>query len=178
MQREQRALGLLNVIGGILVLASYAYALAISPDVRSALWGGVPEGARSLYTLNMLLAAAGYFPFTWLFVIRTRPAELRAASGAPYGLLFLLYALVLIPSALWLPLTARMVETPGPGLWLSIRIVLFLVAVGATGLLVVALRFARARGGALPWLAFAGTVPFFTQTALLDALVWPATYPH
>jgi len=171
-------LAALNVVGGVLVLVSYVFAFGFAPEVRGALWGGVPESWRPVYTVNMLLAAAGYFPFTWLFVLRTRPAELLAATGVPYAGLGLLYGLVLIPSALWLPLTAQMLADPSPGRWIAVRATLFAVALGATGLLWLALRLARARGGAARWAAFAGTLPFFTQTAILDALVWPAWFPH
>ena len=91
-------------------------------------------------------------------------------------LIFACYAAVLIPSALWLPLTALHIEEPSPVLWASIRAVLFFVGAGSTGLVLVTLRLARRLGGA-SWLAFAGTLPFWLQTAVLDALVWPAFYP-
>lgn len=177
MHRQQRALALLNVVGGIAVLGSYLYAFSYSSELRSGLWGGVPESLRPVYTANMLLAAAGYFPLTWLLLFRTTPDDFEAATRIPYAAILLLYALVLIPSALWLPMTAAMLQSPGPLLWAGIRIVLALVGVGTTGLLVSSLRFARARPGAPGWLAVLGAIPFFTQTAILDALIWPAYYP-
>ena len=178
MPRPNLALALLNVVGGIAVLGSYAYAFTVSSEVRGALWGGVPEPLRPVYTANMLLAAAGYFPFTALFVLRTTPAEFRKITGFGYGALLALYALVLLPSAAWLPMTASMVASPDPQLWVGIRLVLAAVALGAAGILAVAVQYARKRGCKTSWAAVAGAVPFFTQTALLDALVWPAYYPH
>lgn len=177
MPRPNLALALLNVVGGVAVLGSYVAAFTGSPDFQSGLWGGVPESLRSLYTVNMLLAAAGYFPFTWLFVVRTRPDAFRATTGFGYALLFVLYALVLIASALWLPLTARMLLEPDAQLWFWIRVVLALVGVGSTGILLLSFRFALRRGGAANWAAAIGAIPFFTQTALLDALIWPAYFP-
>ncbi len=177
MQRQQWQLALLNVLGGIAVIGSYLYAFSYSAELRGGLWGGVPTGMQPLYTINMLLAAAGYFPFTWLFVFKTQPAELRATAGAPYALLFVLYALVLIPSAMWLPMTARMLLEPGAALWWSIRLVLALVGIGAAGILILAFRSAQSRRDALGWCAAIGSIPFFTQTAILDALIWPAYYP-
>jgi hypothetical protein len=173
MQERAVRLAALNVAGGVAVLASYAWGVVLEPALRTGLWGGVPESLRGLYTVNMLLAAAGYFPFTFLLVFRAPPDALRDARVPPAAV-FWLYALVLIPSALWLPLTARMIEAPSPALWLAIRAVLAAVGIGAAGLLVVLVRMARARGGALRWAAVAGAVPFFTQTAILDAIVWPA----
>jgi len=178
MPRPNLALGLLNVFGGIAVLGSYVAAFTGSSDFQDGLWGGVPASLRSLYTVNMLLAAAGYFPFTWLFVVRTRPDAFHAITGFRYALLFGLYALVLIASALWLPMTARMLLAPDPQLWGWIRIVLALVGIGATGILLLAFRFALTRGGAANWAAAIGAIPFFTQTAVLDALIWPAYFPR
>jgi hypothetical protein len=178
MPRPNLALALLNVLGGIAVLGSYVAAFTGSADFKDGLWGGVPESLRPVYTVNMLLAAGGYFPFTWLFVRKTTPAEFRAVTGAPYALLFALYAMVLIASALWLPMTARMIASPDPQLWFEIRFVLALVGLGAAGILLVAFRYAARRGGAASWAAALGAIPFFVQTALLDALVWPAFFPR
>jgi hypothetical protein len=174
VERERKLLAALNVAGGIAVLASYAWGVALAPALRTGLWGGVPESLRGLYTANMLLAAAGYFPFTYALLFATTPDRFRREARAPYRVLHLLYALVLGPSALWLPLTAAMIEAPSEALWLAIRAVLAAVAVGALGLLALLVRVARARRDALGWSAVAGAVPFVTQTAILDALVWPA----
>ncbi|RIK94813.1 MAG: hypothetical protein DCC71_23110 [Proteobacteria bacterium] len=174
MQPHATRLAVLNVLGGLAVLGSYAWGVALAPALRTGLWGGVPEELRGLYTVNMLLAAAGYFPFTWLLLFRMPPERLRSDAGVSPRAVFALYALVLIPSALWLPLTAQMIEAPSPALWIAIRAVLAAVGVGAAGLLLVLVRLARARGGALRWAAVAGALPFFTQTAILDAIVWPA----
>jgi hypothetical protein len=178
MSRPNLALAGLNVLGGIAVLGSYVFAFTGSSDFQDGLWGGVPASLRSLYTGNMLLAAAGYFPFTWLFVVRTTPDEFRATTGLPYAMLFGVYALVLIPSALWLPMTARMLLAPDPQLWFWIRVVLALVGIGSTGILLLSFRFAGSRGGVVSWAAAIGSIPFFVQTAILDAIVWPIYYPH
>ena len=178
MSRPNLALAVLNVFGGIAVLGSYVSAFAGSSDFQDGLWGGVPASLRALYTANMLLAATGYFPFTWLFVRKTTATEFRAITGFPYVLLLALYALVLIPSALWLPMTAKMLLAPDPQLWFWIRVVLALVGIGSTGILLVAFRFALTRGGAENWAAAIGAIPFFTQTAVLDALIWPAYFPR
>jgi len=62
---QQLTLGLINVVGGILVLGSYAHGLITHPASRDAIWGGVPETIKPLYTANMLFAAAGYLAFTY-----------------------------------------------------------------------------------------------------------------
>ena len=176
MHPEQKRLAALHAAGGLLVLGSYFLAFSGSPELRAGLWGGVPESLRPVYTVNMLLAAAGYFPFTLLLVFATRPED-GLPGGRSYRLLHGLYALILLPSALWLPLTARMLAAPSAGLWAAIRIDLALVGLGATGLLFLLWAIARQRRDALGWAAFAGILPFWLQTAVLDAIVWPAFAP-
>ena len=71
----RRSLLWLIAIGGSAVLASYL--LVLDPAVGGRLWGGLPEGRiRDLYTVNMLLAAIGFFPATWLLAFST-PASAR-----------------------------------------------------------------------------------------------------
>jgi hypothetical protein len=174
MNTRKRALVALNLIGGIAVLTSYVVGVAnVSGD---ALWGGVPESLTPLYTVNMFLAAGGYFFFTYYIVFRLDEAQTRIADRFGYSLFLVLYALVLIPSAAWLPLTGMMLENPSTLLWATIRLVLFLVGAGSLGLVASLLQLGpqAPRGRTL---AIAGLVPFCLQTVLLDALVWPAFFP-
>jgi hypothetical protein len=170
----RRSLLALNLVGGAAVLASYALGLRALPG--DLLWGGVPAGMRPLYSANMLLAAAGYFLFTPYVLFRLDPETTRVAGRFGYRAFHLLYALVLLPSALWLPLTAHALAQPGPAAWAAVRIALALVALGSLGLLaaLLALPAGAPRGRHL---AVAGLVPFCLQTAVLDALVWPALLP-
>lgn len=173
---DARRLAWLNALGGAAVLASYAWGFVGRPEAMGALWGGIPEAARGLYTANMFLAAAGYFAFTPFVLFRLPPERTRIAGGFGYRLFLALYALVLLPSALWLPLTFLAVGDPGGWLFWLVRLDLAAVAVGSLGLLaaLIGLRAPRpARGRAL---AVAGLVPFCLQTAALDAVVWPAFF--
>lgn len=166
----------INVLGGVAVLASYAWGALARPEVMGALWGGVPEAARGLYTLNMFAAAAGYFLFTPYILLRLDPSAARIAGRFGYGSFSLLYSLVLLPSALWLPLTAAMVAQPSALLWWTIRLDLALVGLGSLGLAASLLGLGP---DAPPGrrLALLGLLPFCLQTAILDAVVWPAFYP-
>ncbi|MGH0035776.1 MAG: hypothetical protein ACQGVK_12190 [Myxococcota bacterium] len=177
MDPRQRNLAILNLVGGTAVLGSYGLAFAMSPDIRSGLWGGVPEAWRGFYTVCMLLAATGYFPFTFLWIFRTDPAGYRGPGGLGYGAVVAFYAAVLLPSAAWLPLTALLLDDFSTPLWWLVRGVLFAVGLGASGLVVLCAARARQEGGALRWAAFAGTLPFWVQTAWLDAVIWPAYFP-
>jgi hypothetical protein len=172
-----RRLVWLNVVGGSAVLASYAWGFLAHPETAGALWGGIPEAVRPLYTLNMLLAAAGYFLFTPFVLFRLPPETTEIAGGFGYGIFHGLYALVLFPSAAWMPLTFLALETPDSAILWLVRLALALAAVGSLGLLAALLALVEPRAPRGRGLAVAGLVPFCLQTAVLDAVVWPAYFP-
>jgi hypothetical protein len=176
MHPKRRSLLWLNALGGAAVLLSYAWGLGSSAQLDASLWGGVPESARWIYTLNMILAAVGYFLFTPYILFRLSPDTTRIAGRFRYGLFHILYGLVLLPSALWLPLTAHLIGQPGAVAWFLVRIDLALVALGSVGLLasLLALPSDAPRGRAR---AVVGLIPFCLQTAVLDAIVWTVLFP-
>ena len=172
--RSRRLFLALNALGGLAVLGSYAHGLTgPAPD---RLWGGVPEGLKPLYTASMLAAAVGYFPMTLYVLFGLDPQRTRV-GGFGWHVFPALYALVLVPSALWLPLTGAMLDAPSGGLWLAVRGVLALVGIGSVGV-AAAVAVARPPGPRLARIAaLAGAAAFVFQTAVLDALVWPAYFP-
>jgi hypothetical protein len=87
------------------------------------------------------------------------------------------YLLILVPSALWMPLTFRMLEAPSLGLWIAIRLVLGLVGLGSVGFLAALVGMRDSRSPVGRALAIVGAIAFVVQTAILDALVWPAYFP-
>jgi hypothetical protein len=125
----------------------------------------------------MFLAAAGFFPMTWALGLRGDPASIRFLGGRGFGTLFPLYGLVLVPSALWLPLTFVFADSPSTFMWWAVRVDLLLVGIGAVGLLAAVLTVRPRPHPALHVLAVVGALAFTLQTAVLDALVWPAYYP-
>lgn len=167
----------LNLIGGIAVLASYAWGLLSFPETRGEIWGGIPDSMRSLYTTSMLTAAGGYFFFTGYLLLQVDPVKLNTQGPIRFSLINWFYLLVLAPSALWLPLTFSMISAPGLFLWLMIRLVLTLTAIGSLGLLYAIVRLRREGHPVFFWLALAGILAFNLQTTVLDALVWTAYYP-
>lgn len=168
---------IINVLGGTAVLGSYVHGLTNNPELRGPLWGGVPEALQPIYTISMLLAALGYFPFTYVVAFRVDPDRARVAGGFGFDAFNVLYALILAPSALWMPLTFAMLAQPNPTLWLMIRIVLALVGMGSVALIVALVTLQPRPSRAWHVAAIVGAVAFAVQTALLDALVWPAYFP-
>lgn len=173
MHPKRRTFVWINVIGGLAVLGSYAWGIGSHPETRNDVWGGVPGSLQGLYTVNMLLAATGYMFFTGFVFLRLDPTEARVGAR-DFGVFNRLYGVILVGSALWMPLTFALLESPSLLLWWIIRLDLLAVGVASLGLLV-ALR--RVKPGPAPWPAVTGAVFFCLQTAVLDALIWPAYFP-
>jgi hypothetical protein len=165
-----------TALGGTAVLASYAWFLIAHPDLGSEFWGGVPAWMKPGYVVSMLLAATGFFAFT-RFLFRRSAAQVEVAGHYGYGIFKWIYALILVPSALWMPLTFFMIEGPSPALWFSIRLTLAAVGVGSLLMIAALFRLRPRASGTSFRLAVAGSLAFAFQTAVLDALVWPAFFP-
>jgi hypothetical protein len=177
MHTQQLTLGLINVVGGILVLGSYAYGLITHPANRDAIWGGVPETIKPLYTTNMLIAAAGYLAFTYFVLFRLHPDNAQLANISGYKVFYIVYAFILLFSALWMPLTYAALGHPGSSLYYwAVRLVLAIVGLASLALLGVLLSLHSSESSPTYWLAIAGSVFFCIQTAALDGVVWSAYF--
>lgn len=169
---------LINIVGGIAVLGSYVIGFVREPVLRSQLWGNVPDSLRPVYTAFMFLAAAGYFFFTTYLLRYVGPGDVKLFGRYGMEMAIALYLLILIPSALWMPLTFSMLENPSNAQWLKVRLDLFAVGGASMALLIGLLTATGEAGGTHYWLAVTGTGAFTVQTLLLDALIWPAYFPH
>lgn len=177
MHPQRRAMLWINLLGGFAVIGSYAHGLLTHPLTRGDAWGDVPAALVPLYTVNMLLAAVGYFLFTHFVFFRLDPERSRIAGRFGFGAFNVLYVLILIPAALWMPLTFAMLDDPGAGLWIAIRGVLAITGLASMGLF---LSIATVRPHEAPRsrrVALVGCAAFCLQTAILDALVWPIYFP-
>lgn len=159
------------------MLASYLRGVLGPPEEIAGIWGGVPESLRPTYSISMLVAAAGYFPFTSYILLALDPAEVRIGSRFGYRVFHALYAPILFLSAAWLPLTAQMLAAPSAPLWWAIRTLL--LGVGVASLALFPALWSAAPRGPRAWLALSllGLAGFSFQTAVLDALLWTAWYP-
>ena len=177
MHPQKRRMAWIVLLGGAIVLASYACSLGVDPATQAGLWGGVPPGLLPVYVTSMALATAGFFAFTYFLLFRADPDRARIAGRFGFGLFEGLYVLILAPSALWLPLTSAMVQQPSSLLWLGIRLVLAVVGLASVALLLALLSLRPRQPVSAYWLAVAGSVTFCIQTAILDLFVWTALFP-
>jgi hypothetical protein len=174
MSKEKKSLLLVNILGGIAVIGSYIWGLLTHPGSGNMLWGNIPAGLVPVYTVNMFLAATGYLCFTAFVIFFLDPSKTQINIRAGYKGFLVLYLLILVPSALWMPLTYLMLDNPSSLLWFAIRLVLLLVGVGGLGMLS-ALLSLRPRTR-LNLVAFIGCIFFCIQVVLLDAFIWPAFF--
>jgi len=172
MHSKKKAWLAINAIGGVAVLGSYAHGLVTHPETRGQLWGSMPPELQAVYNVTMWLAAAGYVFFSYVFLVQTDADEVRFGRFG-FGLINGLYALIMVASALWLPLTFAWLEAPTDALWLAIRVDLFGVAAGSIGLMIALFTMRPRAEGRTGVLALLGLLFFSLQTAFLDPVVWP-----
>jgi hypothetical protein len=97
MHPQKKYMLWINILGGIAVLGSYAWGFITHPDAGNALWGGVPQWLRIIYTSNKLLAAFGYLSFTifLLFFLDIETARIDTSAG--FKAFNVLYTAILTP---------------------------------------------------------------------------------
>jgi hypothetical protein len=166
---------IINILGGSAVIGSYIWGLG-RPGAVDALWGGVPESIRPYYTAGMLLAAAGYFAFTYFILLRMDPAKTKVFGCCDARIFHLLYVGILVPSALWMPATFWAIENSGVLAVWAVRGVLILVALFSLGLLAALLGTRPRNPGWALTLAVIGAALFCVQTVILDAFVWGTAF--
>jgi hypothetical protein len=174
---NQKTLGWIILWGGLAVVGSYAFAGLAYPSSLPTLWGNVPSSLLPIYTANMFLGAAGFFAYSFFVLYRLDPSETKIFNRAGYSLFYWIYLGILIPSALWTPLALQMLEEPSTALWLLIRVVLAITGLSSLALFAALITLKPRQSGWAYGLAVAGSVFFCFQTAVLDALVWPAFFP-
>jgi len=167
---------LINILCGSAVIGSYLLGLGGRPGAADALWGGIPPSLRPFYSAGMLLAAAGYFLFTYFLLVRMDPSKATVFGCCDARIFHLLYLGMLIPSALWMPATFWAIENPSTVAVWVVRGVLILVAIFSSGLLAALLGTKPREPAWAHALAVIGSVFFCVQTVLLDAIVWGSSF--
>ncbi len=118
------------------------------------------------------MGAVGFFAYSFFILFKLNPDDTRIYVALGYEIFNFLYLAILIPSALWLPLTFLAVQNNNSVvLWLA-RLDLVIVAV-ASILLLLALLYTQPRQPMWAYrLALVGSIFFCIQTVLLDAILW------
>ncbi len=176
MTAPQIILLVINIIGGSAVIGSYVYGLNAQSGGADVLWGGVPANIRPVYGISMILSALGYFAIIYYIFFRLEPSEISIVGISGFTLFYVLFLLILIPSAFWMPLTNVYVDNPSTTTWVLVRTVLAIVGLASIALLWAFLALDGKVTGISYWLAVAGSGYFAFHTAILDAIVWAALF--
>ena len=173
MHSKTKTLLFINLVGGPAVLGSYVYGIMSYPHTAHLLWGDVPEAVIPFYTANMFVAAAGYLLFTWFVLFRIPPDSTTVLGRYGYGYFSVATAVILLFSAIWMPLTLWVMDHSRPDLLVLVQMVLMASAIGSI-MMTVGLCKAQPVANGWGWrLALIGALAFCSQTVVLDALVWP-----
>lgn len=182
MTISRQKIRLFTAICGVNVLLSYLYGLSHAQD-RLGLWGGVPEAWRLPITCCMFLAAAGFLTYWWIALFQWTEETIGSlrwpwalADGQGTRRLISAYALLLLPSALWMETTIYHMEQPSS--WSAV-LPITMLTLAALGAILLALLANTARqdnisgakamsiGGALVCL----------QVVINDWIVWTLLFP-
>jgi hypothetical protein len=166
----------INIIGGAAVIGSYIYGLNAQPAGANILWGGVPVNIRPIYSVSMILAALGYFAFIYFIFFRLVPSEVLFGERFGFSLFYVIFLAILIPSALWMPLTNIYVGNPSTGMWITIRTVLLVVGLASIALVWALLNLQTKTPVISYWLAVVGSGYFAFHTVILDAIIWATLF--
>lgn len=178
MATQQIVLLIINILGGIAVIGSYFIGLSGQTGAANALWGGVHTNVRPVYGISMILSALGYFAFIYFILFRLTPSEVSIAGRFGYNLFYVIFLVMLIFSAFWMPLTKSYVSNPSTITWIGIRAVLVLVGLGSIALAWALISLPTKVPAIAYWLAVVGSCYFAFHTAILDAVVWAALFKH
>lgn len=166
----------INIVGGIAVIGSYIFGLGGQSGGANVLWGGVPTSIRPVYTISMIISALGYFAFIYYILFRIHPEDVVIWNRLGFGIFFVIFLLILIPSAFWMPLTNSYVSNPSTGLWIAVRGVLAVVGLASIALAWALLSLGTKVHPVSYWAAVTGSIYFAFHTAILDAVIWAALF--
>jgi hypothetical protein len=103
------------------------------------------------------------------------PPDVIIADRFGFNLFFIIFVLILGPSAAWMPLSRVYLDKPTAGNWAVVRATLLVVGLASVELVWALFALESGRGVAF-WLAAVGSCYFAFHTLILDALVWAALF--
>lgn len=172
MNTQQILFLIINIVGGPLVLLSYVIGLKAGKSA-DILWGGTPKRIRGVYTISMLISAISFLIASIFIFLIMNNSDIQLPYSLSIGVFNILYAVLLLCSAIWIPLVNVMVNKPSILVWLSIRLGLILVGLSALGIFILLLGIVPQQVGFLYWISVIGMGIFFIHTGILDAFLWP-----
>ena len=118
---------LVNVIGVVAVIGGYAWCLGTYPEHREALWGGVHGTLRSIFTLSMIPAAAGYLTFCYATIFQGGAMTFDKDAVVGAKTIVIIATVFLASAAMWMPSSIAYIRI-GEGAWWFVCVVSLWVA--------------------------------------------------
>jgi len=160
---------LVNLILGFAVILSYIWGLVYYPEYGSALWGKVETNNIPYIIFSMLLAAVGYFVFSFYFL---NYKKFQTFNTLEYLYILSLYIVILFFSALWMPLSIGFINTNN-NLFLILDLVsLYLVGISSLLLTIFLIQDKSLRRKLIWKLSVLGGFQFTFHTLIIDAIYW------
>ncbi|MDD5338042.1 MAG: hypothetical protein PHG35_01325 [Dehalococcoidales bacterium] len=176
MHMQQWILLAIMAAGGVAVIGSYIQGFKAHSGGSEVLWGGVKGRLRILNYVTMLLAVIGFFAFSYWLFFQINPDNAQIGGRIGYWIYYVIFLLILIPSALWMPLTFAYMKKPSFARWIGVRLALALVGIGSLALLWAIICATPRDANVAYWFAVGGAAAFSLQTAVMDMLIWPALF--
>jgi len=183
MEIKRETIRMTLYVLGPMVLASYVIGV-YRMDNPELLWGGIPESWQPLNVVCMFIATIGFLIMWWNFLYRWDAAAVETVqwpwtSGNDGGhtRLLIAFLLILIPSCLWLELTAFHIRTDYSWTkWLVIGNLL-LVCLGniLLGMFALSAHRNKIQPGTI-W-PIIGAMMFAIQVIINDGILWNLKYP-
>jgi hypothetical protein len=178
MEIQKLVFLLVNLVGGVAVIGSYFAGIRSQPSSVKRLWGKVTPAVKRMYMSMMPLAAAGYIIFACFILFQLDAGKALVGITFGFEIFSVIFVCILLPSALWMPLSLKVVKTQDKRLWSAVRIVLFTVGLASLALLVSLLALNQREPAWFYWSAVAGAIVFFIQTGIIDAFIWPVLFKN
>tara|TARA_B100001123_G_C15224287_1_gene992567 strand:- start:335 stop:862 length:528 start_codon:yes stop_codon:yes gene_type:complete len=160
---------LVNLILGFAVILSYIWGLVYYPEYGSALWGKVETNNIPYIIFSMMLAAVGYFVFSFYFL---KYKKFQTFNTLEYLYILSLYIVILFFSALWMPLSIGFINTNNNFFLILDLVSLYLVGISSLLLTIFLIQDKSLRRKLIWKLSVLGGFQFTFHTLIIDAIYW------
>ena len=182
MEITRQLVLIFTFVFGPLVLASYVYGISHA-DKPQDLWGGIPLSWQAYIVPFMFIAAAGFLIYWWIVFFQF-DQDTFSSLHWPWGYsdgngairLLLAYALVLIPSALWLEST--LFHLSNNYSWTPVLVIGILMMVAIGNIMLGLLAYGAYQDGVNgSGLMIIGAVMLGIQCIVNDCIIWSLKFP-
>jgi hypothetical protein len=175
--RIQTQFLLVNIIGGILVLGGYIFALMSHPTTRNELWGGVPENLRLWITAFMFVSAFGYC-YAMYYLIFDEGLELSFFWGKfDYRIIMILLIVFLLSAASWIHTAFTYIDTGSKNSWNFVQLELWLTGISVFLIMLGLATATGVKSTIFHFYSVIGLIAISFHCLVLDAFLWINKFP-